>query len=59
MRTMLSLTAALVVAGGATLAGGAELTSGLQVGESVGAFNVEKCAGVEDGVKVGAKLCYR
>lgn len=37
-----------------------ELKSGPQVGEKVEAFEVVKCAGNEkDGVKVGAKLCYR
>lgn len=36
-----------------------ELKSGLQVGDPVTPFGVEKCAGVEDGIKVGQKLCYR
>lgn len=37
-----------------------EIKSGLEPGKSVGAFNVTKCAGAdEDGVKVGANLCYR
>lgn len=37
-----------------------EIKSGLQPGKPVGAFNVTKCAGAEeDGVKVGANLCYR
>ena len=43
----------------ASVAMAEELKSGLQVGESVGAFNVEKCAGIEDGIAVGKKLCYR
>jgi hypothetical protein len=37
-----------------------ELKSGLQAGEGIGAFTVEKCGGAaDDGVKVGQKLCYR
>jgi hypothetical protein len=35
-----------------------ELKSGLEVGKGVPAFNVEKCAGGEDGVKIGDNLCY-
>ncbi len=38
----------------------AELTSGLQPGDLVGAFNVEKCGGaVNDGREVGSNFCYR
>jgi hypothetical protein len=38
----------------------AELTSGLQPGDLVGAFDVEKCGGaVNDGREVGANFCYR
>ncbi|MCH8043307.1 MAG: hypothetical protein IID44_06270 [Planctomycetes bacterium] len=36
-----------------------ELKSGLQVGDPVGVIGVEKCAGIEDGIAVGQKLCYR
>ena len=37
-----------------------ELKSGLQVGQSVGAFDVVKCGGApNDGVRVGQTLCYR
>ncbi len=37
-----------------------EIKSGLEVGKSIGAFNVTKCAGAdEDGVSVGKNLCYR
>lgn len=37
-----------------------KLKSGPQLGESVGAFTVEKCAGNDaDGVENGEKLCYR
>jgi hypothetical protein len=44
----------------ATAASAEDLKSGLQVGDSVGAFQVVKCSGAEeDGVKVGQQLCYR
>ena len=37
-----------------------ELKSGLQVGQSVGPFDVVKCGGApDDGVSVGQQLCYR
>jgi hypothetical protein len=50
--TMILVVAAAAVA--------AELKSGLAVGDSVGAFTVEKCAGnPEDGVPEGQELCYR
>ncbi|MEX0678387.1 MAG: hypothetical protein WD063_15005 [Pirellulales bacterium] len=50
---------AILLAGVATLRA-AELTSGLQPGDLVGAFNVEKCGGaVNDGREVGANFCYR
>lgn len=49
--------AAMFVAGAAAVA--AELKSGLQVGDFVGAFDVVKCAGPEDGVQEGQQLCYR
>ncbi len=49
----------VVLAGVGTLRA-AELTSGLQPGDLVGAFNVEKCGGaVNDGREVGANFCYR
>ena len=41
------------------LSGAAELESGLAVGDSVSAFQVVKQGGVDDGVEVGKKLCYR
>ncbi len=54
-----SLALAIVLAGVGTLRA-AELTSGLQPGDLVGAFNVEKCGGaVNDGREVGANFCYR
>jgi hypothetical protein len=60
MRQLLSLgfAIAVVVYAGGLMA--EELKSGLQEGESIGAFTVEKCAGnAEDGVPEGEKLCYR
>lgn len=37
-----------------------DLKSGLQPGDTIGAFDVEKCAGNDkDGVEVGKVLCYR
>ena len=35
-----------------------EIKSGVQVGGRVGTYSTTKCAGAEDGVKVGASLCY-
>jgi len=56
---VLTLGLAILLAGAASLHA-AELTSGLQPGDSVGAFNVEKCGGaVNDGREVGANFCYR
>jgi len=50
--------AALVLGAGVAVA--AELKSGLQPGEDLGAFEVEKCAGaVNDGRKAGDTFCYR
>jgi hypothetical protein len=57
MRVLLCLVAA---AGFAASASAAEVKSGLQAGEGIGAFTVEKCAGAaDDGVAEGKKLCYR
>lgn len=45
---------------GAGVAVAAELKSGLQPGDDLGAFDVEKCAGaVNDGRKAGETFCYR
>lgn len=44
---------------GASVASAGDLTSGLQPGDSVGAFQVVKCGGAEDGVRRGEELCYR
>lgn len=52
--------AALFTLAGLAQAGEKELKSGLEEGAFIGAFDVVKCAGAEDdGVKVGASLCYR
>ena len=49
---------ALAMAAGVAMA--EELKSGLQPGEDVGAFYVEKVAGnPNDGIEVGKNLCYR
>lgn len=60
MRTLWRCSVAAVLLAGAATAIAAELKSGLQEGDSVGAFDVVKCAGAEgDGVKEGQELCYR
>ncbi|MEX0939664.1 MAG: hypothetical protein WDZ59_17500 [Pirellulales bacterium] len=60
MRKLLSLTAAVATLAFASTLVAEELKSGLQEGETIGAFIVEKCAGnPEDGVPVGENLCYR
>ena len=59
MRTsaIFALAIALLAAVGARAA---ELKSGLQPGDQVGAFDVEKCGGaVNDGREVGSTFCYR
>jgi hypothetical protein len=59
MKATLTLALALVLAGAAGVRA-AELTSGLQPGDLVGAFDVEKCGGaVNDGKEVGDNFCYR
>lgn len=60
MKTFLCAVFACVVLCTATFARGDALKSGLQEGEHIGAFIVEKCAGnPDDGVPQGEKLCYR
>jgi hypothetical protein len=59
MRVFTSFGVAAAFAVAAVVASAEELKSGLQVGDQVGAFDVVKVAGPEDGVKVGDKLCYR
>ena len=46
-----------LVAGAVAVA--AELKSGLEPGKLIGPFDVVKCAGPDDNVKVGSELCYR
>ena len=59
MMRVFTLGLAILLAGAATLRA-AELKSGLQPGDLVGAFNVEKRGGaVNDGREVGANFCYR
>ncbi len=59
MRMFFAMVAAAAMAF-AGVARAEELKSGLQPGEGIGAFDVEKCGGAaDDGVKVGQKLCYR
>jgi hypothetical protein len=58
MKSLLSicLAVALVAAGSLAFA---EIKSGLESGQPIPAFDVTKCAGPDDGVKIGAQLCYR
>jgi hypothetical protein len=59
MKATFTLALALLLAGAAGVRA-AELTSGLQPGDLVGAFDVEKCGGaVNDGKEVGDNFCYR
>ena len=58
-RFVTTLSAALLLTLVGTLQAG-DLKSGLQPGDELGAFDVEKCAGaVNDGKEVGANFCYR
>lgn len=57
MRTMLAFAFAVAVLCSAGSA--EEVKSGLQAGQGIGAFQVVKVAGPDDGVKVGTELCYR
>ena len=54
-----ALTVCLTVALVASVAVAAELKSGLEPGKLIGPFDVVKCAGPDDNVKVGSELCYR
>lgn len=59
MKLSLTLAAAVVMMAGVAVTA-AELKSGLQPGDRVGAFDVEKCGGaVNDGKEVGSNFCYR
>src|SRR5476651_728820 len=60
MRASVTLGLAAIVLAGVTALRAAELKSGLQPGDLVGAFDVEKCGGaVNDGKEVGSNFCYR
>ena len=59
MKAIVTLSLALIMAGASAVLA-AELKSGLQPGDLVGAFDVEKCGGaVNDGRSVGDNFCYR
>ena len=55
MRSMILPSVALLVATIGSVAYAADVTSGLQVGDSAGAFNVNDCTGPSE----GKTLCYR
>ena len=59
MRTLFGLGAAAIFMAQTIASGAAELESGLKAGDPVGAFQVVKQGGIDDGVKIGKQLCYR
>ena len=59
MKKFLALLLAVALASGCGLAFAAELKSGLAADEDIAPFDVVKCAGPDDKVKVGDQLCYR
>ena len=60
MRALMSAAAVVTVAMLATSCSANDKTPGcdLKVGDGVGAFQVVKVGGVDDGVEVGRGLCY-
>ena len=58
MRTLMSVGAALAIGMVAVSCAAQKEEGGLKVGDGVGAFQVVKAGGVDDGVEVGKKLCY-
>jgi len=50
--------AALMVIASAAAVHAADIESGIEVGGRIGPYSTTKCAGAEDGVKVGQSLCY-
>ncbi len=60
MRILMSVGAAVALAWVAVSCVAEETKPGcdLKVGDGVGAFQVVKAGGVDDGVKVGQGLCY-
>jgi hypothetical protein len=59
MKWKLGVCALVVTATVGALIAGEGVKSGPQCGGELGAFNVTKIAGPDDGVKVGQTLCYR
>jgi len=59
MKRKLGICALVATAAVSALAAGDGIKSGPQCGGAVGAFNVTKIAGPDDGVKIGQELCYR
>lgn len=57
-RRVLFTAVAAIAACGVVMAEG-DLKSGPQVGASLGAYDVTKIAGPDDGVAIGQTLCYR
>ena len=55
MKPLLISSLALLIASMGVMSGAGEPQSGLQVGESVGPFNVKDCTGPNK----GKSLCYR
>lgn len=58
MRNLVAFGFAAALVGSAWAVAG-EIESGLEVGQSVGFFEVVKLGGADDGVAVGEQLCYR
>jgi hypothetical protein len=58
MKSFLSLSLAALIVASTACANAADFSSGIAVGDGVPTYTTEKCAGAEDGVKVGQKLCY-
>jgi hypothetical protein len=58
MKSILSLSLAALVVASTACANAADFASGIAVGDGVPVYTTEKCAGAEDGVQVGQKLCY-
>ena len=59
MRNLVAFGFAAALLSSACAARAEELESGLEVGQSVGAFDVVKYGGADDGIAVGQQLCYR
>ncbi len=41
-----------------TVVNAGDIESGIEAGGRIGPYATTKCAGIEDGVKVGQTLCY-